>query len=235
MKSLILALVVVAVRTASAGGGAGEIDASDLSGGGQYTDGTRISEFTGRMSDLSGQMSNIGSGVSNGLGLIRQLADNYSALTDLDQALQGHIQDDHSGPDVPTSCGQGSASPTCAECYARAYGEVNFTRNTLERLRTIVARTLNFIRNAEGLGDSVSGVHGVSGLSWQYAKIGVEQGKESFLRSSRAKYDALVQNMRRALDMVDQCERQNFNNPDWYNRYGFMYFNFIKEAYAIHE
>lgn len=234
MKAVIFVLVATA-RIASAGGSAGEIDASDLSGGGMYPDGTRVSEFTNQMSDLSGQMSSVGSGVSSGLGLIQQLTDTFTALTDLDHELQGHIRDDHSGPEVPTSCGQGSASPNCAECYSRAYREVNFTRNTLERLRTIVARTLNYIRNAEGLGDSVSGIHGVSGLSWQYAKADVEKGKADFIRTSQAKYEALVANMRRALDMVAQCERDNFHNPDWYNRYGFMYYNFVKDAYAIHE
>lgn len=234
MRLAIVVLIALA-RTAFADGSAGEIDASDLSGNGMYSDGTRISEFTNQMSDLSGQMSSIGSGMSSGLALIGQLTDTFTALTDLDRTLQDQIRDDRSGPEVPTSCGQGSASPTCAECYARAYGEVNFTRNTLERLRTIVARTLAFIRNAEGFGDSVSGIHGVSGLSWQYAKADVEKAKGDFVRTSRAKYEGLVQNMRRALDMVATCERENFNNPDWYNRYGFMYFNFVKDAYAIRE
>jgi hypothetical protein len=179
-------------------------------------------------------MSQIGAGVSNGLSQIGQLTNMFGALTDLDHELQGHITDDHSGPEVPTSCGAGSANAGCAECYARAYREVNFTRNTLERLRTIYARTMTYITSAEGFGDSTSGIHGVSGLSWQYARGSVEQAKTEFTAACRTKYDGLIQNMRRALDMVADCERTNFNNPDWYNRYGFMYYNFVREAYAIH-
>lgn len=234
MKTVILILLALA-GTAAAAGEAGEIDASDLSGNGMYTDGTRLSEFTNNMSDLSGQMSDAANGVSNGLNVITQLTDTFSALSDLDHALQDSIRDDHSGPEVPTGCGGGSASGACTECYTRAYNEINFVRNTLNRLRTILTRTLTYIRNAEGLGDSVSGIHGVSGLSWQYAKGGIEQTKAHLLQTSQAKYEALVQSMRHALDAVATCERTYFNNPDWYNRYGFMYFNFIKEAYAIHE
>lgn len=226
-----IVLLIAFARTASAE----EIDASDLSGNGMYPDGTRISEFTNQMSDLSGQMSSIGSGVSSGLNIINQLTGTFTALNDLDQALHDSIHDDHSGPEVPTSCGEGSASEACTECYTRAYSEINFVRNTLNRLRTILTRTLAFIRNAEGFGDSVSGVHGVSGLSWQYAKGGIEQTKQHLLQTSTAKYNALVQSMRHALDMVATCERDYAHNPDWYNRYGFMYYNFIKEAYAVHE
>ncbi|MEO8549116.1 MAG: hypothetical protein ABI678_04065 [Kofleriaceae bacterium] len=234
MKTAIVLLLALA-RTASANGDAGGIDASDLSGNGMYPDGTRLSEFTNNMSDLSGQMSDIAGGVSNGLNVIGQLTETFTALTDLDQTLHDTIRDDHSGPEVPTGCGTGSARESCSECYTHAYNEINFVRNTLNRLRTILSRTLNYIRNAEGLGDSVSGIHGVSGLSWQYAKGGIEQTKAHLLQTSTAKYQALVQSMRHALDMVATCERTYFNNPDWYNRYGFMYYNFIKEAYAIHE
>jgi hypothetical protein len=236
MKYVLLAIaLLVTARTASAAGSAGEIDPSDLSGNGMYPDGMRATEFTGLMSDMSGHLNDFGGGVSNGLGLIQQLTDTFTALSDLDHTLQDHIRDDHSGPEVPTSCGQGSGNPNCAECYTRAYAELNFTRNTLERLRTILSRTLNYLKNAEGFGDSVSGIHGVSGLSWQYAKADIEASKKHLLETSQAKYEALIQNMRHALDMVAQCERDNFNNPDWYNRYGFMYYNFVKEAYAIHE
>ena len=172
-------------------------------------------------------------GGANTIELANQLVEAHHALSELDEALDGHIRDDHNGPDVPSSCA--TTSPTCAECFAAAYREVNFTRMTLERLRTIHSRTLAFIRAAEALGDTTSGIHGVAGLSWQYAKMGVEDGKRSFNATSRAKYEGLIQNMRRALDMVAVCERDNFHNPDWYSRFGFIYYDFVRDAYAIHE
>lgn len=235
IRHLLVALVVLASASSARADGIAEgVDPSamDFSG---VPSGTRASEFMQQMGDASSQLSNAASSVGGAVNLGVQLFQAFQGLSDLDHELGQRLQDDHSGPDVPTSCGSASANPTCAECYAAAYREVNFTRNTLERLRTIDARTLNYIRNAEALGDTTSGIHGVAGLSWQYAKQGVENEKSEFLKASRAKYEGLIQNMRRALDMVARCEADNFHNPDWYNRYGFMYFNFVQEAYAVHE
>ena len=231
---LAVLVIVVAAPRAHADGIVEGVDASavDFSG---IPGGTRASEFMNEMGNQSAALSNAASTVGGAVNLGVQLFQAFEGLTDLDHELGQRLQDDHSGPEVPTSCGSAAASATCAECYAAAYREVNFTRNTLERLRTIDARTLNYIRNAEALGDTTSGIHGVAGLSWQYAKTGVENEKAEFLKASRAKYDGLIQNMRRALDMVARCEADNFHNPDWYNRYGFMYFNFVQEAYAVHE
>jgi len=153
------------------------------------------------------------------------------ALSDLDAELTSRLRDDGDGPDVPSSC----RDENCSECFRRAYGEVNFTRIVLERLRTISHLTLNYIKNAESLGDTTSGIHGVTGLAWQYAKVGVEQQKTEFNHATRAKYDALIANMRRALVMVDACEQNEFHNADWFNRYGFMYLNFVKDAYKPDE
>jgi hypothetical protein len=235
MIRLVLALAALAVASpARADGTADGMDPGDLHLDG-VADGTRASEALNQMSELDSRMSGAASQVSSAAGLVSDLFNAFNALSDLDHELHNHLQDDHSGPEVPTSCGSAAASPTCAECYAAAYREVNFTRNTLERLRTIDARTLAFINAAVSVGDTTSGIHAVTGLSWQYAKADVETEKRQFLTASRAKYDGLIQNMRRALDMVARCEADNFHNPDWYNRYGFMYFNFVQEAYRVHE
>jgi hypothetical protein len=177
------------------------------------------------------------------LQIMQQFNEMNQALSDLDRELRARMQDDHSGPMVPSSCGPGTGpqmaavnhAPSCSECFDRAYREVTFTRNTLERLRTIYARTMAYIKRAESLGDTTSGAMGIAGLSWQYAKANVETEKANMIRVSKEKYEGLVANMRRALDMVAQCENEHFHNPDWYSRFGFMYFQFVKDAYAIHE
>lgn len=236
---LLLALTCAAVMAtpAYADGTATPIDGLDPSafnvGEGERPLGERTSEWTAEMEAASERAGDVGSTVTDGLDLATSLRDMFSALSDLDQELDSRqTTDDGAGPAVPSSC-VASGATACQQCFARAYGEVNFTRSTLERLRTIHRRTIGFIERAEGFGDSVSGVHGVSGLSWQYAKADVEKERASFNRTSRAKYDALLGNMRRSLDMVAECERQHFSNPDWYSRYGFMYYNFIRESYAI--
>jgi hypothetical protein len=190
------------------------------------------------ISSLAEQTSQPFQHIQSGLSVVNALDawSNYNrALSDLDQELTGRLARDHDGPSIPSSCSSGSGGTGCGECFERAYGEVNFTRFVLERLRTIHHLTMNYIRNAESLGDTTSGVHAVSGLAWQYAKQDIEASKRSFNKASREKYEALVNNMSRALHMVDDCERQFFQNPDWFNRYGFVYLNFVKDAYEPSE
>jgi len=234
--TLLVALLLIDVRVAGADGMAYPIDNVDTStlsyGEGDVAMGQRTSEWTGEMSSASGQLGDVASGSSGSLDQINALTDMFQALSDLDSELDSRRGDDGNGPEVPSSCAGGEGA-ACSECFAKAYAEVNFTRNTLERLRTIHRRTINFIKRAEGFGDSVSGIHGVSGLSWQYAKADIEKERAKFNRTSRKKYEGLTKNMRKALNMVSACEAEHFNNPDWYNRFGFMYYNFVREAYAI--
>jgi hypothetical protein len=246
MKTAALSVIVVALAAshARADGTAALAGAMDGWNSGQDTGQSSAAQnFMTEMSGWSQGASSAASSASTAAQIIQQFNQMNQALSDLDGELRGRMQDDHSGPGVPSSCGPGPATgmaaanrpQSCSECFDRAYREVNFTRNTLERLRTIHSRTMAYIRRAESLGDTTSGVHGVAGLSWQYAKANIEQEKANMLRASRAKYDGLVANMRRALDMVAQCENEHFHNPDWYNRFGFMYFQFVKDAYAIQE
>ncbi|MBA3454275.1 MAG: hypothetical protein H0T42_14375 [Deltaproteobacteria bacterium] len=232
MRALVLSLIMMVTTLAHADGTADPLDGVDESavnvGEGDSPLGQRLSERMGALQgalDDAGAAAGAASGVISGVGALTDL---FQALSDLDGELDGRTGNDGAGPSVPSSCADNGA---CNECFTRAYGEVNFVRNTLERLRTISKRTIAFIQRAEGFGDSVSGVHGVSGLAWQYSKAGIEQERANFNRSTREKYNALIQSMQRNLQAVSECERQHFNNPDWYNRYGFMYFNFVKEAY----
>jgi hypothetical protein len=150
------------------------------------------------------------------------------ALSDLDRELDRDMQDDGEGPDVPSSCAD---KPDCNTCFAAAYRELNFTRMTLERLRSIHTRTIAYIKAKESFGDTVSPVHGISGLSWQYAKADIEKARASFNKTSLDKYEQLIGNMRRSIEMVAACERDHFDNPDWDDRYGFMYLQAVKTAY----
>lgn len=231
--AVVLMIVLQASRALADGTALDGVSLDDFNAGEGDTAGSRTSEILNDSANAWNQASSLGAGVAGALGQIQSAMDMFSALSALDQELSNHTQH-QDAPPVPSSCG-GDTTGQCASCFQRAYGEVNFTRITLERLRTIVARTLTFIRAAEGFGDSVSGVHGISGLSWQYAKADVEKSKRDFMASSTAKYEALLQNMHRALDMVAACERDNFHNPDWYTRYGFMYYEFVREAYRPHE
>jgi len=233
--SLSSVLLAVANGSAHADGSSSPLSDVDLAdfnaGNGDSAVGHRWSEYMNEGIETWNSTSDVGNRIQSGLDLLDAVRDAFSPLSLGDAELDSRMTD-VGGPEVPTSC---SGGEECAACYTRAYGEVNFTRATLERLRTIYRITTAYIQRAEGFGDSVSGVHGISGLSWQYAKGGIEQERATFNHLSHEKGKALLENMRRALDMVAECEAKYYNNPDWYNRYGFMYYNFIVETYNIPE
>ncbi|MDQ3169592.1 MAG: hypothetical protein M3Q55_05595 [Acidobacteriota bacterium] len=130
-------------------------------------------------------------------------------------------------PEVPISCG----SEECQQCYEQAIARLNFTRVTFEQLRAIYQSTTNMADKAMSFGDSASGVHALSGLSWQYSKRGIEAELAKLGRTYDEKYRGLLGTLRSSLEDMAVCERDHFKNPDWYNRFGFIYYTFMEDRY----
>lgn len=130
-------------------------------------------------------------------------------------------------PEVPISC----TTEECQQCYESAVRRLNFTRVTFEQLRAIYQSTTDMADKAMSFGDSASGVHALSGLSWQYSKKGIETELAKLGRTYDDKYKGLLGTLRSSLDEMAVCERDHFNNPDWYNRFGFIYYTFMEDRY----
>lgn len=130
-------------------------------------------------------------------------------------------------PEVPISC----ATEECQACYESAVGRLNFTRVTFEQLRAIYQSTTDMADKAMSFGDSASGIHALSGLSWQYSKKGIQTELEKLGRTYDDKDRGLLGTLRSALDEMAVCERDHFGNPDWYNRFGFIYYSFMEDRY----
>jgi hypothetical protein len=130
-------------------------------------------------------------------------------------------------PEVPISCG----TEACQQCYESAVRRLNFTRVTFEQLRAIYQSTNDMATKAMSFGDSASGVHALSGLSWQYSKKGIQSELEKLGRTYDDKYRGLLNTLRESLNEMAVCERDHFNNPDWYNRFGFIYYSFMEDRY----
>jgi hypothetical protein len=128
---------------------------------------------------------------------------------------------------MPSTC-QGNNS--CASCFTSAVNELNFVRRILGRLSCIYNNTKSFTQSAISFGDNVSGVHGVTGLSWQHARAGIVESYNKFKGTYDKKYADLMGSLQRSLMAIDNCERQ-YGLPDWYQRFGFIYFEFMKEKY----
>lgn len=132
-------------------------------------------------------------------------------------------------PEVPISCG-GDAE--CQACYAKAQHELNFLRVQFEKLRAIYDATNKMADNAMKFGDDVSSIHGVMGLAWQTQKRGIQKSVEHLGQTYDKKYTDLLAALERQLKVLADCEAKHFNSPDWYNRFGFIYYQFMAARYS---
>jgi hypothetical protein len=128
---------------------------------------------------------------------------------------------------MPSTC---AGNQACSECYERAVGELNFIRRQLGRLSCIYSNTKRFNESAIAFGDNMSGVHAVTGAAWQSARGEIVGQFESFKHSYDKKYTDMMGSLQRALQSISTCEMQ-YGLPDWYQRFGFIYFEFMKDKY----
>jgi hypothetical protein len=134
-------------------------------------------------------------------------------------------------PEIPTSCPEGS-SGSCQTCYADAYDSLNRVRFNLERLRAVRGSTEEFYRASTSFGDNVSGIHGVAGLAWQAERRKIEASFKNFQNVYGKKHAQLMGDLKAALERIAVCEAKYYNEPDWYSRFGFMYYTFMESRYA---
>lgn len=132
-------------------------------------------------------------------------------------------------PPVPSACEENEA--TCGQCYADAYRELGEARLKLEKLRCVYQATKKFADKAIAFGDSASGVHAVTGLAWQNEKRKIEASVDELNKTYDKKLDEFLGKLKSSLEHVDQCEGQYMNEPDWYTRFGFIYYTFMNDRY----
>lgn len=157
-----------------------------------------------------------------------ELAQEYGLLHPSDQAAEPNYRPEGM-PDVPSACAGNAA---CTECYTEAQGKLNQARRALERLRSIGAATKKRTDKAIALGDAGAGAipGSVSALAWIKEKKGIEAELETFKGAYDNKYRELLRNLHDHLLAIGRCEEQ-LGMQDWYNRYGFVYYQFMEERY----
>lgn len=131
-------------------------------------------------------------------------------------------------PDLPVSC----ASGACMACYEEAHDKLRRSLFTLGMLQTIYLRTKTFTDKAVAFGDSSSGIHAVSGLAWQNEKRKILEAMDGMNAAYDRKKPELMAPFKAALEAIAQCEQTHFNNPDWFQRFGFIYYSFIDQKYS---
>ncbi len=171
---------------------------------------------------------------SQGLGQLNTFLNIYHSAHDLYDATRA-LDNNECQPDfttsaqamMPTSCEEGGA---CYTCYQSAVNELAFIRRQLARLSCIYHNTKTFNERAIAFGDNTSGIHAVNGLAWQYAKADIVAAYESFKHTYDDKYTGMMGTLDKSLHDIGTCEDQ-YGEHDWYQRFGFIYFEFMKEKY----
>ncbi|HMR92002.1 MAG TPA: hypothetical protein PKC69_06800 [Chitinophagaceae bacterium] len=166
-------------------------------------------------------------GLNDFFDIMRSIDDLYAAS---DALSRGECAPDFntSGQAMMRSACAGNAA--CGECYTKAVNDLAFVRRQLGRMNCIYNNTKNFNDAAIAFGDNASGIHAVTGLSWQYARADIVKTFSHFKQTYDKKYTDMMQALNRALMAIDACERE-FGEPDWYQRFGFIYFEFMKDKY----
>ncbi|MFN4291172.1 MAG: hypothetical protein ACK4E7_09880 [Permianibacter sp.] len=184
-----------------------------------------LSQLSDIAEQMSGMFERLGQ-VAEGLGALQGLLDGYAALTDADAAFQPDL-DERGLPDIPSMCPN---NPACQQCFGTAHSKFVDERLLLEELRIIYDSTQTFASAALSFGDTVSGVHGVSGLAWQSERRKIEKSLTGMKEAYDRKYAELIDRTHEALLGISRCEDQ-FGMEDWYNRFGYIYFEFLRDKY----
>lgn len=138
-----------------------------------------------------------------------------------------HIAAPPSTPRVPMFC---EDDPSCSACYSDARSEFNAVRGTFEQLRVIYQCSMDDINSAIAFGDSASGVHGVSGLAWQAQRARITNSVNGLKNAYDKKYEEIRGRLHSSMIEIASCEAQ-YGEPDWYDRFGYVYFEFLTDKY----
>ena len=132
-------------------------------------------------------------------------------------------------PDVPSKCLENKA---CRPCYTEAYGKVNTTRKNLEKVRAKYEFTHRF--TAQGIAYMQAAGNAGGGIAAMGAQDQVSKVNESltgFDEVVRNKNTELLGKLEGNLREVSVCEAKYYKNNDWYDRYGYMYYQFMVAHY----
>lgn len=156
-----------------------------------------------------------------------KLLDAFAPLTAEDKGYDPNYNPPGS-PQVPSKC---AGSDVCGACFQTAYDDLNRVRFRFEKLRRVYQSTKAFTNAGLSFGDNTASIHGIAGLAWQTERRKIEQSLRNLDASYDGKYDELVGVLEKAVRQIGQCEAQHFDEPDWYTRYGFIYYSFMADRY----
>ena len=77
----------------------------------------------------------------------------------------------------------------------------------------------------------MAGAAGVGGLDWVTERDKILKSYQGEQRACNAKYEELMGLLQKALHDFAKCEELAFGEENWYERYGFIYYESMRGLY----
>jgi len=189
--------------------------------------GERMAQEYENASNAAEHLDNFVGAINNVVGIIETGRELWDAGGVLDA---GECTPDFTQPAnalVPSSC---SGTAGCNDCYATALASFNADRQTLARMMCLFMNTKNFTDKAIAFGNAMASLPGGVGLGWIPAKRNIDQAYTNFKATYDRKSRELLTSLQKNMMKIDACEN-SYGQQDWYQRFGYMYFEFMQLKY----
>jgi hypothetical protein len=144
------------------------------------------------------------------------------------------IQKNMNPPGMPLLPSRCAKDPECGPCFKKANKDLMEARSLLETQYVIYKQTELATGRIIELGDAAAGMSSIAKFVWDQEKHGttVTALQEKFYGQYDTNLEKLLRNVNDALIAQAGCERKAFDDQDWYNRYGWLYYSFLRDRYT---
>lgn len=153
----------------------------------------------------------------------------YKALKIEDERMKPNYEP-RGAPTVPSQCME---DEDCRPCYEDAQRPINVARKNLEKVRAISEYTNNFTKKGQALltAAGTAGPYGIAGIEAVHQVQVAETELKKFNDVVKKKNKDFLVKVDEGLHKLSSCEARYYKNDDWYNRYGFIYYQFMMSRY----
>jgi len=146
----------------------------------------------------------------------------------------GQAEPDYDRPGMPKLPAMCKGDSRCDECFQQPNKQLNSLRFRFEKLRKVNLVTKNMIKESIEFGDAMADLAGgLTPLAWHNEVMNIHQSEANFNQKYDTKYKELTSTLLATLKAISECEWQVFGEPGWYERYGFVYYQYMSDAYRL--